>query len=298
MEFDPDATTAVVIPVHNGINHLPKTLAVLRQFEYPSANVVVVDDGSTDGTSEYLRTEPRVVTIGGNGSLWWTGAVDVGVRAALARGCEVVILWNDDNVDASSDGLGLLVETVRESRGCASPVILLPSHHPAGRDVIFHAGGMIDWPNGGLGLRLQNEAYVPSDEVIPVSWLPGQALAIHESVFREVAAFDAKGFPQYRGDADFTMRAVNGGRTCSVVHACWVRNDRDRTGLHFGRRVGPIDAVRGLGSRRSNYQLTNVVRFAWRHCPRRDLVPHLAMLYSKYFWACSKTWVRQDPSRI
>lgn len=60
----PGATVSVVIPVHNGMPHLPETLAsVLAQSRVPD-EIVVVENGSTDGTGEWLAEHaPATVRV-------------------------------------------------------------------------------------------------------------------------------------------------------------------------------------------------------------------------------------------
>jgi len=55
-------TVSVVIPVHNGLPFLPETLASVLGQTQPPDEIVVVENGSTDGTLEWLRSlaDPRV----------------------------------------------------------------------------------------------------------------------------------------------------------------------------------------------------------------------------------------------
>lgn len=58
-------TVGVVIPVHNGLPYLPETLATILNQTRPPDEVVIVENGSTDGTAEWLATvdDPRVRVI-------------------------------------------------------------------------------------------------------------------------------------------------------------------------------------------------------------------------------------------
>ena len=87
----------IVLPVHN---RKRVTLACLRQLTEANDGtwkIVVVDDGSTDGTHEAIKAAHTEVTIlHGDGSLFWTGAMEVGMRHAVATGASCCVWLNDD----------------------------------------------------------------------------------------------------------------------------------------------------------------------------------------------------------
>lgn len=66
----------IIIPVHNRLNFTIDCLNSLKKQDiYNQFNLIVVDDGSTDGTSEYLKKNfPEVKILNGDGSLYWGGA--------------------------------------------------------------------------------------------------------------------------------------------------------------------------------------------------------------------------------
>ncbi len=289
MDFTEESPLAIIIPVYNALSYTAQTLALLRKLDHPNATVVVVDDGSTDGTAAYLaRDWPDVVVLHGTGSLWWSGAVDLGCRTAIDRGARILVLWNNDNVDASADCISELARAVDLGVGCAVPVVLRDEDDR--RRQIISAGGAVDWLQGGLRLREIGRLYEPSATSHECEWLPGMALTFSSNVFHELGGFDSRRFPQYRGDSDFTMRARRAGFSCHVLYSCWIANDHRNTGMSFTKRISLAECVRGLVSLKSNYHLPSTVRFAFRHCPPYYVPISLGIFYLKYFYATMKTW--------
>ena len=87
---------AVVIPTWNGLGHLGACLDALATQERLADEVVVVDNGSVDGTDAYLRMRAglvRTVTLRVNRG--FAGGVNAGIAATDA---DMVVLLNDDAV--------------------------------------------------------------------------------------------------------------------------------------------------------------------------------------------------------
>ena len=87
----------IVIPVHNRVQLTQGCLLSLRRQTRNDFKVVVIDDGSTDGTSEMVSSSfPESLLLRGDGNLWWTGATNLGVRHALDWGATYLMTLNDD----------------------------------------------------------------------------------------------------------------------------------------------------------------------------------------------------------
>ena len=85
----------IIIPVHNRKALTHDCLASLETQTWKDFRVIVVDDGSTDGTADMLRTMfPSVIVLTGNGNLFWTAATNLGIRYALAQGATHILTLN------------------------------------------------------------------------------------------------------------------------------------------------------------------------------------------------------------
>ncbi len=74
-------TVFALMPVFNRLAMTRCMLDDLRaQALDEPLKIVVIDDGSTDGTDGFLASQSDVLTVKGNGSLWWGGAIDLGIR--------------------------------------------------------------------------------------------------------------------------------------------------------------------------------------------------------------------------
>jgi GT2 family glycosyltransferase len=90
----------ILIPVHNRRSISLDCLAHLQQLgDLDRYHIVVIDDGSIDGTKEAVaQAFPAVELVLGDGNLWWTGGICLGMEYAIAQGAEHILWMNDDTL--------------------------------------------------------------------------------------------------------------------------------------------------------------------------------------------------------
>lgn len=87
---------SVIIPNFNGKKYLKDCLDALLRQDFPSFEIVVVDNGSKDGSVQYLgRNYPQVRLIALEENTGFCGAVNVGIRTSQAK---YILLLNNDTI--------------------------------------------------------------------------------------------------------------------------------------------------------------------------------------------------------
>jgi GT2 family glycosyltransferase len=90
-------TVYVLILNYNGRAHLEYCLPSVLETDYPQIHVVLIDNGSSDDSLRFTRTlYPQVTVIENGCNLGYAAGNNVGVRYALERGADYVVLLNND----------------------------------------------------------------------------------------------------------------------------------------------------------------------------------------------------------
>lgn len=180
-------------------------LRSLRDVEYPNYEVVVVDNGSTDGSRERLVTEFDWCTFVLNDSnRGFAAGNNPGIGVALSRGVDYVLLLNNDTV-VEPDFLGPLVETAEANDDAA---VVTGIEYREGSDEVLHAGGRF---YAYLGGRVSPVREVRSDEPYDVSYAPSSLALLDESFVRENEVLH-EGYFLGMDDVDLAVQARQRGK--------------------------------------------------------------------------------------
>lgn len=215
---------SVVIPNWNGAHHLPVCLGALRAQSYPWIEVVLVDNGSTDGSRALVEGEyPEVRLLALDRNLGLTGGNNAGFGAA--RG-EVLVSLNNDT-EAEPGFVEALVKPLEEhpEAGMAASKMLLFDR----RDTIHSAGdgyGADGIPfNRGVWQRDEGQL----DEAGWIFGGCGGAVAYRRAMLDEVGLFD-ESFFMYCEDVDLNWRAQLAGWRCWYTPEAVVYHKLSATG--------------------------------------------------------------------
>ena len=199
---------SVIIPVRNRKTYTQHILSQIYQqiseVGLYNISVVVVDDGSTDGTQEIISTQFSAVhLIQGDGSLWWTGAICLGMEYVINKLATDYFVWLNDDISLAKDFINQL-NVICES--------------PLSRNAVI--GGIVrdktyqDWVvfSGMINKKLiRSLDYFSTKEVIEVDALNGNITIIPRTVVNHIGLPDKERFRHYGGDFEFLLRAKKSG---------------------------------------------------------------------------------------
>lgn len=205
-------TVWVLIPVFNRLAHTKVILEGLRQQKGVTLQVVVVDDGSTDGTSAFLAQQRDVITLQGNGQLWWAGAIDLALKfihPKLATGDFFLFVNNDTCFD---DGYVAALVSASQTNGRAVVGCMLRSSVPPyeflDMGVRANLWAMATWH---ITRDLDPEEVQQPRGTYPVDFLPGRGTLYPAEVLGRIGAMRPRLLPHYHADYEYADRARRAG---------------------------------------------------------------------------------------
>lgn len=246
-------TSSIVIPCHNGAKVTEACLTALAETVPTSlsAEIIVVDDASTDATAGMLRRratlDERIRVLRNRRNAGFIAACNRGARAA--RG-EILVFLNNDTIPRP-DWLVALLRTFRDRKVGAAGGKLI---YPDGR--LQEAGGVIFSNASGANFGCGDEN--PHDPlysfVREVDYCSGALLATLRSLFLETGGFDRRYRPAYYEDADYCFTVRQRGYKVCYQPECEVMHVE---GASYGAKVP------GVGNR---HQSVNRDKFMarWR----------------------------------
>jgi GT2 family glycosyltransferase len=251
---------SIVIVTWNGRQYLDACLRAVAAQEDVVAETILVDNASTDGTSDFVRGAfpwVRIVSLPENRG--FTGGNNAGVREARGR---VVALLNNDTV-ADPGWLRALVGGLDPGEGFAlttSRVVYM--HDPAvvdsAGDGMLRAGGAFKRHHGGPAA-----AVGISQEVFGVC---GAACAMPRAVWEELGGFDDSFFFSHE-DVDLSYRARLLGYRCRYVAEAVVRH---HGGVSIGR-ASPLAVFHGQRNLEWVYLKNTPGALLWKTLPEHLL---------------------------
>ena len=259
----------VVIPTFNRKEYLRNVLTDIQNQETHcfSIDVVVVVDGSTDGSIEMLKDDfPLVHCVLGDGIWWYTKSMNMGFQEAIRQSADLVLTMNDD-VRLESNYVSNLFSAWKEQANCSiMGSISVTVDEPC--KITFSGVKKITWWRYKQVNYIEAFKTVDTDKLTgikPSAVLPGRGMLIPVISLKALNYFDPN-LIQYGSDDDFCLRASKLGFPVFVSYDAVVYSHVELTGAGNPVNKGSIWSLfRSFSNRYSSRHLKKTAKMIARH---------------------------------
>lgn len=204
---------AIIIPTFNRKTYLYNILIDFKNQDYINCyKVIVVVDGSNDGTIEMLKLDfPNVSIVEGNGNWWWTKSINEGLKYALKNKFSEFLLMNDDTSVETFFLTNLLKLYNSNSNRGVLGAISITKEVPFR---IFYSGTKrVNWffAKHYKYHKLFEKYNNTISGIHKTVFIPGRGMLFDLNVLNEIGYLNEEQFPQYYSDFDFSYSAYKKG---------------------------------------------------------------------------------------
>jgi GT2 family glycosyltransferase/2-polyprenyl-3-methyl-5-hydroxy-6-metoxy-1,4-benzoquinol methylase/tetratricopeptide (TPR) repeat protein len=214
-------TTSIIVVTHNGLNDTRECLASLMQLTDQPYELICVDNGSTDGTPDYLETFAHAKVIRNIENRGFPAAVNQGLSVATGQ---QILLLNNDTVLTTGWLDRLLAALYSEDKiGLVGPISNCSPVQQRIHDVPYEADliGMdgFAWDTGREQTGIRKE----------VLTLSGFCLLLRREVYEQIGKLDERFGIGTLEDDDYCLRALEQGWKLVVANDVFIHHTGHRT---------------------------------------------------------------------
>ena len=205
----------VIIVNWNNLSDLQECLSSLEKVDYSNFFVLVVDNGSTDGSARYLHEQTGIDCLFLSTNEGFVGGNNQGIEYAVKQDADFVLLLNNDTI-VDPSFISQLINEVQHNPevGIAGPLICYASDST----VVWSAGGRIDKIRGetsmvGIGEDRKN---YDLKQPYQVDFVTGCAMLVRRQVIEDIGLLDTRFFAYYE-ETEYCYRASKKGWKCLIV---------------------------------------------------------------------------------
>lgn len=212
----------ILLPVHNRKEVTRQVIQCLKSQTCQQFHLILIDDGSADGTEEMVRSELSALTvIKGKGDWWWAGSLQQGylwLKKQNMIGNNLALILNDDTrfeKDFLEKGVSLFKGRKR--------VLILAHCYSKNTGKLIDAGIHVDW------CRMK---FAQASNPGEINCLSTRGLFLRVEDLLNLRGFHSILLPHYASDYEFTMRAYRNGLTLKTDSSLRLWMDENTTGYH------------------------------------------------------------------
>ena len=255
----------VVTAVHNRRAVTTEFARLLAKQTLPGLCLVLVDDGSTDGTAEAVQQVlPQTVVLRGDGTLWWGGGLQKGLNWLAAQGLpdKAVVVFMNDDIGFDAD---YFEKALAELQSLPPRYFLISPGLYQTSKTLSPEAGKTDWS------RLKVMHYGDRPDLIDHSTT--RCLFMRWGDLKRVKGFHPTLLPHYTSDYVFTMTAHRRGIRIVPAKTVCARFNDETTGHHGLQTSRGTAKLKRLFSPRFSYNPLHQFFFVWYACPWWYKVP-------------------------
>jgi len=246
----------ILLPVHNRKDITEKFIHSLIKQTVKDYKLILIDDGSTDGTADMVREYlPDSIVIQGGGNLWWAGALQKGYEwlSKNASNSDVCLIINDDTIFDEyflAQGIAIINNSDR--------TLLLAQCYSQ------QTGALLD---SGVHANLKKLTFEQAKSKEEINCLSTRGLFLKISDFKAIGGFYPRALPHYLSDYEFTIRAFRKGYKLTTNDNLKLYVDQETTGIHTISAKNIRDYLLKYFSNRNSSNPVHWIVFVWFSSP-------------------------------
>lgn len=257
----------VVTAVHNRYSITENFVKQLNGQTYKEFKLVLVDDGSTDGTGEMVKNlMPDAKILTGDGNLWWGGALHKAYRWLLKNSCNTdFVMFMNDDTNFEADFLENGIKLVKE----------YPDSLITGCGYSLNSGEQID---GAVEFFPATGTYKLHKGNAHSNCTSTRALIMTQPIMKKIGGFHPVLLPHYASDYEYTIRAGRKGIDIKAFEEFNYRFDEKTTGNRNPKNA----TLKQIFSKRSVFNPIYRISYIFMVTPLRYLPQHLLSQIKRY----------------
>lgn len=263
--------TFVLLPVHNNIIITKIFIKQLNVQTLQDFTLILIDDGSTDGTGDLVKSIiPDLEIIKGSGNWWWGGSLHQAYKWLLDNKINpdnnLLIINNDAEIESNflEKGINILNEN-KNSLVCAQS-------YDSKTNKLHDKGVHADWRK-----LLFNQA----ESIREINCLSTRGLFMRVGDFLKIGGFHPLILPHYLSDYEFTIRAHRKGYNLITDPGLRLWNDQSISGIREYNDKSHISLFKKIFSKKAVSNPIYWSTFIILACPWRWKLLNLIRVWLK-----------------